>query len=51
MQKPTPIFTESFLKVIASEDLDIESDLLAQDPKNKTIAELIEESNEQKEKK
>jgi hypothetical protein len=51
MQEPTPVFTESILKVTASEDLNIESDLLAENINNKTIAELIEDSNEKKEEK
>jgi hypothetical protein len=37
------IFLESILNVKASEDLDIEKDMKQEDPKDKTIAEFLQD--------
>jgi|694.fasta_scaffold00568_59 hypothetical protein len=39
-------FVDSTLKVTASEDLNIEKDLAAQNVDNKTIEELLEDDND-----
>jgi hypothetical protein len=44
-------FVDSTLKVIASEDLNIEKDLASENITNKSIDELLEKDNEQTEQK
>ena len=41
-------FIQSTLKVTASEDLDIEKDLQAENVSNKSLADLLEEKDEKK---
>jgi hypothetical protein len=43
-----PVFVESTLKVTASADIDITKELAAENNTNKTIEELLEESNGEK---
>jgi hypothetical protein len=44
----TDNFINSTLKVTASEELDLEKELLAENTLNKTISELLEENNDEK---
>jgi hypothetical protein len=43
-----PVFVESILKVTASTDIDVSKELAAENNTNKTIEELLEESNGEK---
>lgn len=42
-------FVASTLKVVASQELNIEQDLVSENTSNKTISELLVENNEKKE--
>jgi hypothetical protein len=44
----SPIFIDSTLKVTAKEDIDIIKELATENKENKTIEELLKESNDSK---
>lgn len=43
-----PTFVKSTLKVVASEDMDIEKELASENKDNKTIDELLDSNDEEK---